>query len=164
MSRTERLAALEVWSRKQLEFARRDQRHLYVPGPHFSLYTCFAAADGMICDISAVLSDFVVTGKPYAVTNPEGVATYAERHPTSGGGYIVTPDGRGLDELLTAARGDGDALRSTRMALRERLVGPANPPALQRMRGQVRRLVPDRPGAFIPTPAADTSADAIWKV
>lgn len=164
MSRTERLAALEVWTRKQLERARREQHHLFVPGPHFSLDSCFAVADAMICDISAVLSDFLVTGKPYAVTNPDGTAAYAEHHPTTGGGYIVTPDGRGLDELLTAARGDGDALRSTRIALRERLVGPANPPALQRMRVQVRRLVPDRPGAFIPTPAADTSADARWKV
>lgn len=164
MSRTERDAALEVWSRKQLERVRHDQRHLYAPGPHFSLRTCFAAADGMICDISAVVSDFVVTGKPYAVTNPDDYATYAERHFTTRGGYIVAPDGRGLDELLTAARGDGDALRSTRIALREQVVGPAKPPALERMRMQVRRLVPDRPEAFIPTPATDTSADARWKV
>lgn len=169
LSRTEREAALAVWSRKQLGRARHDQRHLCTPGPWFSPFACFEAADGMICDISGVLSDFVVTGKPYAVANPEGRATYAEQHPTTAGGYIVTPDGRGLDEFLTAARGDGDALRSTRIALRERLIGPAKPPALARMRARVRRLVPEQPGAFIPGPAVGSATDApptdaIWKV
>lgn len=165
MSRTERLAALEVWSRKQLDPGEDDQRHLVVPGPQFSLFTCFEAADALLSDVSSVVSDYVVTGKPYGVTNPGALdhQVFCDQYPSARGGYVVAPDGTGLAAMLSAARGDGDPALSERVALQEWLVGPGSPPALRRMRAQVARLVRDLPdqdtsGSGQLDPGADTAA------
>lgn len=50
-----------------------DDGHLVSEGR--SLMTDFAAADLLICDISAVANDWLVTGKPLIITSPAGELT-----------------------------------------------------------------------------------------
>ncbi|MEQ7123603.1 CDP-glycerol glycerophosphotransferase family protein [Actinopolymorpha sp. B11F2] len=154
-SRAEQLAALEVWAAKQLapytpalpyaadapestpEPVHRG--HVVAPGPHFSVQACFAAADVLLSDVSSLITDFLASGRPYAVTNPAGLsgAEFVGRYPSSRGGYLVDPDGHGLASLLAAGRGSADPAVDERTALREQLLGPPEPPALERMRQAV---------------------------
>jgi hypothetical protein len=154
-SRAEQVAALEVWAAKQLapytpsvpyaedapgtppEAVRRG--HVVAPGPHFSVQACFAAADVLLCDVSSLVTDFLASGRPYAVTNPAGLtgAEFARRYPSSRGGYLVDPDGHGLASLLAAGRGSADPAVDERATLRDQLLGPPEPPALERMRKAV---------------------------
>jgi hypothetical protein len=154
-SRAEQLAALDVWAAKQLapytpaepytadapdttaETVHRG--HVVAPGPHFSVHACFAAADVLLCDVSSLVTDFLASGRPYAVTNPAGLtgAEFVWRYPSSRGGYLVDPDGHGLASLLAAGRGSADPAVDERAALREQLLGPPDPPALERMRQAV---------------------------
>ncbi|MBM7786975.1 hypothetical protein [Tenggerimyces flavus] len=141
-TRSERVAALEVWARKQLR-PNDERTHRVVPGPPFSLTACFEAADVLLCDVSSVVSDFVASGKPYGVTNPAGLdpAAFAVRYPSSRGGYLVDADGYGLSGLLSAGRGLGDPAAEVRVAVRLELLGPEQPPAMDRLRAQVARTV-----------------------
>jgi hypothetical protein len=90
-----------------------------------------------------VLSDFVASGKPYGVTNPAGLRAgdFAVRYPSSRGGYLVDADGHGLSGLLSAGRGLGDPAAEVRVAVRLELLGPEQPPAMDRLREQVARTV-----------------------
>jgi hypothetical protein len=47
--------------------------HKVVTGPAPRLYDCFNESDGMVSDISSVVSDFIASGKPYAVTDSAGL-------------------------------------------------------------------------------------------
>ncbi|HZE34737.1 MAG TPA: glycerophosphotransferase, partial [Actinoallomurus sp.] len=47
-------------------------RHRVITGPRPHVYDCFNHADLLITDISSVAGDFIVSGKPYAVTNVKG--------------------------------------------------------------------------------------------
>ena len=68
---------------------------------------CFNRADAMIADVSSVVSDFVYSEKPYALTAMGKLMTAAElveEFPLARGGYLLGADGvdwpRVLDDLL----------------------------------------------------------------
>ena len=138
-SRSDQVAASDLWAGAQLapHDAARTGRppHVVAPSPQFSLYACFAAADVLLCDVSSVITDFLAGGRPYAVTNPAGLSRekFAARYPSSRGGYVVEADGQGLVDLLAAGRGGVDPAGTERAALRDQLLGPPEPPALERM-------------------------------
>jgi hypothetical protein len=143
-SRSDQVAASDLWAGEQL--APRPAAtpegsphlvapHVVAPAPQFSLYACFAAADVLLCDVSSVITDFLAVGRPYAVTNPAGLDRdeFAARYPSTRGGYLVGADGQGLDAILAAGRGGADPAAPERVALRDQLLGPSEPPALERM-------------------------------
>ncbi|MBE1611158.1 CDP-glycerol glycerophosphotransferase family protein [Actinopolymorpha pittospori] len=138
-SRIEEVTAQAAWAGEQLAIPPGQAGHLVVPGPHFSLYACFAAADILLADVSSVITDFLASGRPYGVTNPAGLtdADFAARYPSSRGGYLVDPDSDGLVRLLAAGRGQADPAAAERAVLRAQLLGPPEPPALERMRKAV---------------------------
>lgn len=140
MSRTELVAARSVWARRYLN---EHAGHALVPGPQFPLYECLAQANVLLCDVSSVISDFLVTQKPYGVTNPGGLSVddFAVRYPSSRGGYLMDADGHGLAALLAAARGGDDPAAAERAGLRARLLGSAEPPATARLREAIRRAI-----------------------
>jgi len=157
-SRAEQVAALDIWASQHLAPAGPStastssvagapaasaRQHVIAPGPYFSVYACFAAADVLLCDVSSLITDFLATGRPYGVTNPGGLSAedFARRYPSSRGGYLVSMDGRGLESLLEAGRGGADPAASERVTLRVRLLGPADPPPLERMRAAIRPQV-----------------------
>ncbi|MET9021349.1 hypothetical protein ABZV93_15305 [Actinopolymorpha sp. NPDC004070] len=138
-SRVEEVTAQAAWAGAQLADRPGPPAHLVVPGPDFSLYACFAAADVLVCDVSSVITDFLAGERPYAVTNPAGLPEeeFGVRYPSCRGGYLLGADGAGLDRLLAAGRGQADPAATERTNLRAELLGPAEPPALERMRKAV---------------------------
>ena len=113
-------------ARRQKEYwtAHRG-RHIVIEGRLPSLYECFDQADLMIADISSVVADFLVSGKPYIVTNVAGLPQeeFHATYPTTSAGHLLGPDCARLPELLESAL-SGDELAAERRALRDYLLGP----------------------------------------
>lgn len=132
-SQAEHAAAAEEWARTWLT---GTTRHLLVPGPQVPLTACLQVADVLLSDVSSVITEFLATGKPYGVTNPAGLpeTEFLVRYPSSRGGYVVGPEGRGLAGLLAAGQGGQDPTASERSSVRQALLGPDRPPATARMR------------------------------
>lgn len=92
-----------------------------------------AAADLLICDVSSVLSDYLATGRPYAVPNltPEDYAGFVAANPTAAAAYPLNEELDGLEAALDAARevarGRQDELAGERDRLRTYVLGPDAP-------------------------------------
>jgi len=108
------------------------------------LYDCFREADALVTDVSSVLSDFLATGRPYAVTNPRGVgaAEFLRQFPAARAGILLGPDGSGLTRLLAVVTGAADDdLAQVRGALRREVLGDPTTPAQARFQAAASRLV-----------------------
>lgn len=117
--------------------------HQVLTGERPGLYSCFNHSDVLITDVSSVISEFMVSGKPYAVTNTTDLAegTFRETFPTVRAGTVLTPTAKGLDELLGVARGTrDDTLATAREELRVHLLGPAVPTSAERFQEAVHAL------------------------
>ena len=70
-------------------------------------FELYAKADVLISDISSTIIDYLYSGKPYIVTNPQGFSSKElERYPSVAGGYLCDPDGGNVGELVELALGD----------------------------------------------------------
>ena len=115
---------------------RRPRRGRATRGGHLGpasgqrppLYDCFNHADLLITDISSLVSDFVASGKPYAVTNAAGLPEqiFHERYPSTEAGVLLGEDLAGLAGFLDGA----DTLAAARDKLRTYLLGPEFPDGL----------------------------------
>jgi len=117
--------------------------HQVITGSLPVLYECFNQADLLISDISSVVSDFLASGKPYVVTNPEGLDEdgFREKFPTAGAAYLLGPDCAGLPGILAQAAAPGeDPLAESRRELRRYLLGPDKPDALTRFSEAIEAL------------------------
>ncbi|SDH78339.1 CDP-Glycerol:Poly(glycerophosphate) glycerophosphotransferase [Nonomuraea jiangxiensis] len=113
-------------------------RHLVVTDQESHLYDCFNECDLLISDISSVVSDFLASDKPYAVTNVAGLPerAFLERYPSAEAGVLLGPDLAGLANLL-----DGeDTLARARAKLKSHLLGPEYPDALTRFNAAIERV------------------------
>jgi hypothetical protein len=101
--------------------------HRVITGPRPHVYDCFNHADLLITDISSVAGDFIVTGKPYAVTNVKGVDTaeFRRLYPTAAmAAYLIGPDCAELLGVVSQARAEGpDPMAGRRRELRKHLLG-----------------------------------------
>jgi hypothetical protein len=99
--------------------------HLVVTGTEPDLYHCFNACDVLVGDISGVLTDFLVSEKPYVVTNSSGLDAEAFRgdYPTTRAAYLIGPDAVELGDLLTGLYGGDDPMAPERRALRAYILG-----------------------------------------
>jgi hypothetical protein len=142
------LSALEV---EQVRATAEEQfwstvapdQHLTISQRGPSLLSCFAQADVLVTDVSSVLSDYLSTGRPYAVCNTSGLDadTFVSDCPSAGAGLILPPSAP-MDVVLRLARGEAPDLHADdRARLREHLIGPVRPPAMQRFQDAVDRLV-----------------------
>ncbi len=117
-----RRAAEAAW---QAEYwAATRQRHVVVAGRLPGLYECFDQADLMIADISSVVADFLVSGKPYVVTNVAGepAEEFRTTYPTASAAYLLGSADE-LGALIDRAFGPDD-LAAARRELRDYLLGP----------------------------------------
>jgi CDP-glycerol glycerophosphotransferase (TagB/SpsB family) len=94
-----------------------------------SLYDCMNHAHAMICDVSSVASDFLYTGKPFAITDMRGEGDrFTESFPVARAGYVIRHDagnlGPVLDDLLDPRR---DPLAATRQQVRSHYLGDFPP-------------------------------------
>ncbi|MEU8254515.1 CDP-glycerol glycerophosphotransferase family protein [Micromonospora inaquosa] len=88
-----------------------------------SLTECVNASDALVSDVSGVISDFLYSGKPYAVTDMGGEGErFVERFPLAGSGYVLRRDMSNVDDVLTALL-DTDPLAEARWATRRRYLG-----------------------------------------
>ncbi|MDN3355489.1 hypothetical protein [Actinomadura sp. DC4] len=133
----------EAWTEAYWQ-AGGPQRHRVVTGPHPHVYDCFNHADLLVTDISSVAGDFIVTGKPYAVTNVKGLDTEEFRRlfPTAAmAAYLIGPDCAGLADLVAQAQSGGpDPMAGPRQELRDHLLGPDELDASKRFGAAVSAL------------------------
>lgn len=127
----------EFWS------ARPGRAHVVVGADGPSLFSCFGQADGLVSDISSVITDFTATGRPYAVTNPTAVerAQFVEMFPAVAAGTVLDP-GEGVHGFLAVLSGSApDLLVQQRAQLRADLLGSGDVSATSRFAAAVENLV-----------------------
>ncbi len=120
-------------------------RHQVITTARPALYSCFNQADLLISDVSSVISDFLASGKPYAVANTSGLNEDAFRaaFPTVRAATVLTPtaDAAQVPLLLAAVRSaDLDELAGARADLKRELLGPSDPPSAVRFAEAARAL------------------------
>jgi hypothetical protein len=98
------------------------------PTPN-SLYEAFNRADLLISDISSVITDFLASRKPYAVSNRRDVpeAEFRAMFPSSSAAELLGSDLATLPTALADAAGP-DPRRAQRETLTEYLLGPEGDP------------------------------------
>ncbi|MGI5375366.1 hypothetical protein ACQEV2_14175 [Streptomyces sp. CA-251387] len=120
-----------------------EWEHQVVTDVRPALYACFNQADLLVSDVSSVISDFLASGKPYAVANTSGLAedVFRKAFPTVRAATVLTPDAAGVPELLDAVRHpEKDELVEARAELKRHLLGPDEPTSQVRFNEAVRAL------------------------
>lgn len=104
--------------------ARTGRQHVFgAAARELSLTECVNRSDALVSDVSGVISDYLYSGKPYAVTDMGGEGDrFTERFPLAGSGYVLRRDMANVDAVLTALL-DTDPLADARWATRRRYLG-----------------------------------------
>ncbi|WP_241826968.1 hypothetical protein [Streptomyces graminilatus] len=108
--------------------------HRVVMGAEPRLYDCFNVSDAMVSDISSVVSDFIASGKPYAVTDSAGLGAeeFKRQNTAVRAAVILGNDAGELGRLLDAVRDPAaDPLAGERVELKRYLLGPDEPPSIE---------------------------------
>ncbi|MFF3329584.1 hypothetical protein ACFYWX_08470 [Streptomyces sp. NPDC002888] len=117
--------------------------HRVVTGAEPRLYDCFNVSDAMVSDISSVVSDFIASGKPYAVTDSAelGVEEFKLQNTAVRAAVILSNGATELGELLDAVRDTAaDPLAEDRAELKQYLLGPDEPTSIQQFNTAVTNL------------------------
>ncbi|MFG2805571.1 hypothetical protein [Streptomyces massasporeus] len=117
--------------------------HRVITGAEPRLYDCFNVSDAMVSDISSVVSDFIASGKPYAVTDSAevGVEEFKRNNTAVRAAVILSNSASELGELLGAVRApDADRLAEDRKELKQYLLGPDEPTSLEQFNTAVANL------------------------
>ncbi|TDB77821.1 CDP-glycerol glycerophosphotransferase family protein [Micromonospora sp. KC723] len=105
--------------------ARTARGHLWgaAASRELTLTDCVNRADALVSDVSGVISDFLYSGKPYAVTDM-GVDgdDFVARFPLAASGYVLRRDMSNVDDVLTRLL-DTDPLAPARWETRRRYLG-----------------------------------------
>ncbi|GIG91636.1 CDP-glycerol glycerophosphotransferase family protein [Plantactinospora endophytica] len=105
--------------------ASTGRRHVFGAdaAKKMSLVDCVNASDALVSDVSAVISDYLYSGKPYAVTDRVGEGErFVEGFPLAGSGYVLDAQMSNLDDVLDRLL-DTDPLAETRWRTRTRYLG-----------------------------------------
>ncbi|MDG4837871.1 CDP-glycerol glycerophosphotransferase family protein [Micromonospora sp. WMMD967] len=104
--------------------ARTGRQHVFGSAAReLSLTECVNSSDALVSDVSGVISDYLYSGKPYAVTDMGGEGDrFVERFPLAGSGYVLRRDLSNMDGVLTDLL-DTDPLAEARWATRRRYLG-----------------------------------------
>jgi CDP-glycerol glycerophosphotransferase (TagB/SpsB family) len=110
-------------STEEIEALVAQPPHQRVPDDPMALYDAMSEADVLVADVSSVLSDWLVSSRPYVVTNPRRLRAEElhERFPTTRGGAVLSPGGDVL-EIVDEALG-ADRLEYIRYQLARYLLG-----------------------------------------
>ncbi|MFE2941139.1 hypothetical protein ACFXKG_19050 [Streptomyces sp. NPDC059255] len=117
--------------------------HRVISGSEPALYDCFNESDAMVSDISSVVSDFIASGKPYAVTDSAelGAEEFKRQNTAVRAAVILTNSARELDELLAAvADPAADRLADERRELKRYLLGPDEPTSMEQFEAATQAL------------------------
>ncbi|MEU0197022.1 MULTISPECIES: hypothetical protein [unclassified Streptomyces] len=117
--------------------------HRVITGAEPRLYDCFNVSDAMVSDISSVVSDFIASGKPYAVTDSAevGAEEFKRNNTAVRAAVILTNSAKELGELLSAVRDPAaDPLAEDRKELKQYLLGPDEPTSIDQFNTAVANL------------------------
>jgi hypothetical protein len=117
--------------------------HRVITGAEPRLYDCFNVSDAMVSDISSVVSDFIASGKPYAVTDSAelGAEEFKRQNTAVRAAVILSNSATELDGLLAAVRDPAaDALAEDRKELKQYLLGPDEPASIVQFNTAVASL------------------------
>ncbi|MEV5434766.1 hypothetical protein AB0K80_01840 [Streptomyces sp. NPDC052682] len=117
--------------------------HRVITGAEPRLYDCFNVSDAMVSDISSVVSDFIASGKPYAVTDSAelGVEEFKRANTAVRAAVILSNSAAELGELLAAVRDPAsDPLAKDRKELKRYLLGPDEPKSIDQFNTAVANL------------------------
>ncbi|WP_405925618.1 hypothetical protein [Streptomyces sp. NBC_00035] len=117
--------------------------HKVVTGAEPRLYDCFNVSDAMVSDISSVVSDFIASGKPYAVTDSAelGAEEFKRQNTAVRAAVILSNSAAELGQLLAAVRDPAaDAQAAERQELKRYLLGPDEPTSIDQFNSAVRQL------------------------
>ncbi|MFF9766034.1 hypothetical protein ACF1GT_05365 [Streptomyces sp. NPDC014636] len=143
-----------------------SHEHRVIKGAQPRLYDCFNVSDAMVSDISSVVSDFIASGKPYAVTDSAevGAGEFKRQNTAVRAAVILSNGAAELGGLLDAVRDPAaDPLADARAELKQYLLGPAEPRSIDQFNTAVAGLAlkaearnvgrQSRPGAANADPA-----------
>ncbi|GAA1430838.1 hypothetical protein GCM10009616_16470 [Microlunatus lacustris] len=89
-----------------------------------SIVECFNLSDALVSDVSSVVSDYLFSGKPYAmVAVPAEPQVFRDAYPVARAAYVVPGDLTGLGAALDALLGE-DPLAPVRREQRVDYLGP----------------------------------------
>ncbi|WP_369175150.1 hypothetical protein AB5J49_16175 [Streptomyces sp. R28] len=117
--------------------------HRVITGAEPRLYDCFNVSDAMVSDISSVVSDFIASGKPYAVTDSAelGVEEFKRQNTAVRAATILSNSAAELGGLLDAVRDPAsDPLAEDRGDLKRYLLGPDEPTSIEQFNTAVGNL------------------------
>ncbi len=117
--------------------------HRVIAGAEPRLYDCFNVSDAMVSDISSVVSDFIASGKPYAVTDSAevGAEEFKRQNTAVRAAVILSNNAVELGALLDAVRDPAaDPLAEDRKELKQYLLGPDEPPSIEQFNTAVANL------------------------
>ncbi|KUM80386.1 hypothetical protein [Streptomyces curacoi] len=120
-----------------------SHEHRVITGAEPRLYDCFNVSDAMVSDISSVVSDFIASGKPYAVTDSAelGVEEFKRQNTAVRAATILSNSAAELGELLDAVRDpSADPLAEDRKDLKRYLLGPDEPTSIEQFNTAVANL------------------------
>jgi CDP-glycerol:poly(glycerophosphate) glycerophosphotransferase len=125
-----RAYAAQICTLLRLDQERTGRAHVFgsVAESELSLVDCFNAADALVTDVSSVVSDFLFSAKPFAVTATQpsaGPEEFAKDCPLAAAGYVlpVASLDADLDGVLDLLLGD-DPKAALRRGLRTAYLGP----------------------------------------
>ena len=101
-----RAACEEIREMLASDAGSTGREHLFgeIAENEMSVTDCFNAADAMISDVSAVVGDFLHSGKPLAMVSPRtGAEEFVEQFPMARAAYVLVVEGGmspNLDETL----------------------------------------------------------------
>ncbi|WP_405839944.1 hypothetical protein [Streptomyces sp. NBC_01518] len=137
--------------------------HRVISGSEPRLYDCFNVSDAMVSDISSVVSDFIASGKPYAVTDSAvlGVEEFKRQNTAVRAAVILSNKAAELGELLAAVRTpDADPMAEDRKELKEYLLGPDEPTSIEQFNSAVGNLAAKSETRNVGQERAAASGDA----
>ncbi|MFE2043394.1 hypothetical protein ACFXAZ_21205 [Streptomyces sp. NPDC059477] len=118
-------------------------QHQVITDAEPRLYDCFNVSDAMVSDISSVVSDFIASGKPYAVTDSAELGTeeFKRQNTAVRAAVILSNSAAELGRLLTAVRDPAtDPLAAERRDLKRYLLGPDEPASIVQFNTAVKAL------------------------
>ena len=127
--------------------------HVVVEPGALPLVSCMNAADGMVTDVSSVLTDFLPSDKPVAVCDPRGTGAddFAGMFPTAAAAEVLPPEPDVVRAFLEVVGGGRpDTRRDARAATRRRVLGAPHPSPTQRFGAAITALAA-RSGAPVPS-------------
>jgi hypothetical protein len=105
--------------------ARTGRQHVWgaEAARKMTLVECINRSDALVSDVSGVISDYLFSGKPYAVTDMVGEAErFRESFPLARAGYVLRPDMSNIEETLTLLLHE-DPLEDVRRSVRTEYLG-----------------------------------------